>query len=35
VEAAVSAAFHGSDPAAEHKKAQAEIDAFLKANPGF
>ncbi len=35
VEAAVSAAFHGADPAAEHKKAQAEIDAFLAANPGF
>jgi multiple sugar transport system substrate-binding protein len=35
VEAAVSASFHGADPAAEHKKAQAEIDAFLKANPGF
>jgi raffinose/stachyose/melibiose transport system substrate-binding protein len=35
VEAAVSAAFHGADPAAEHKKAQAEIDAYLAANPGF
>jgi ABC-type glycerol-3-phosphate transport system substrate-binding protein len=35
VEAAVSAAFHGADPASEHKKAQAEIDAFLAANPGF
>jgi ABC-type glycerol-3-phosphate transport system substrate-binding protein len=35
VEAAVSAAFHGADPAAEHKKAQGEIDAYLAANPGF
>jgi ABC-type glycerol-3-phosphate transport system substrate-binding protein len=35
VEAAVSAALHGADPAAEHKKAQAEIDAYLAANPGF
>lgn len=35
VEAAVSAAFHGADPAAEHEKAQAEIDAYLQANPGF
>jgi ABC-type glycerol-3-phosphate transport system substrate-binding protein len=35
VEAAVSAAFHGADPAAEHKKAQDEIDAYLAANPGF
>ncbi len=35
VEAAVSAAFHGEDPTAQHKKAQAEIDAYLKANPGF
>jgi ABC-type glycerol-3-phosphate transport system substrate-binding protein len=35
VEAAVSAAFHGADPAAEHKKAQTEIDAYLAANPGF
>jgi ABC-type glycerol-3-phosphate transport system substrate-binding protein len=34
VEAAVSAALHGSDAAAEHKKAQDEIDAFLAANPG-
>jgi ABC-type glycerol-3-phosphate transport system substrate-binding protein len=34
VEAAVSAALHGSDPATEHKKAQAQIDAYLKANPG-
>ena len=31
----MSAAFHGEDPAAQHKKGQAEIDAFLKANPGF
>jgi ABC-type glycerol-3-phosphate transport system substrate-binding protein len=35
VEAAVSAALHGADPAAEHKKAQDEIDAYLAANPGF
>ncbi len=28
-------AFHGADPAAEHKKAQDEIDAYLAANPGF
>ncbi|MEP7224539.1 MAG: extracellular solute-binding protein [Actinomycetota bacterium] len=35
VEAAVSASFHGADPAAEHKKAQGEIDAYLKQNPGF
>jgi multiple sugar transport system substrate-binding protein len=35
VEAAVSASFHGADPAAEHKKAQAEIDAYLAQNPGF
>ena len=35
VEAAVSAAFHGADPAAEHAKAQTEIDAYLAANPGF
>jgi ABC-type glycerol-3-phosphate transport system substrate-binding protein len=35
VEAAVSAALHGADPAAEHKKAQAEIDTYLAANPGF
>jgi ABC-type glycerol-3-phosphate transport system substrate-binding protein len=35
VEAAVSASFHGEDPAAQHKKGQAEIDAYLKANPGF
>jgi ABC-type glycerol-3-phosphate transport system substrate-binding protein len=33
VEAAVSAALHGADPAAEHRKAQAEIDAHLQANP--
>jgi multiple sugar transport system substrate-binding protein len=33
VEAAVSAALHGADAAAEHKKAQDEIDAFLAANP--
>jgi hypothetical protein len=35
VEAAVSASFHGADPAAEHKKAQTEIDAYLAQNPGF
>jgi ABC-type glycerol-3-phosphate transport system substrate-binding protein len=35
VEAAVSASLHGADPAAEHKKAQAEIDTYLAANPGF
>ena len=35
VEAAVSASFHGADPATEHKQAQAEIDAFLAENPGF
>lgn len=35
IEAAVSAAFHGADPATEHAKAQAEIDTFLAANPGF
>jgi ABC-type glycerol-3-phosphate transport system substrate-binding protein len=34
VEAAVSAALQGADPAVEHKKAQTEIDAYLKANPG-
>jgi ABC-type glycerol-3-phosphate transport system substrate-binding protein len=34
VEAHVSAALHGADPAAEHKTAQAEIDAYLEANPG-
>ena len=35
VEAAVSAAFHGADPAAEHERAQGEIDAFLEENPGM
>ena len=35
VEAAVSSSLHGADPASTHKAAQAEIDAFLKANPGF
>jgi hypothetical protein len=34
VEAAVSAAFHGGDVAAEHTKAQGEIDQFLADNPG-
>jgi ABC-type glycerol-3-phosphate transport system substrate-binding protein len=33
-EAAISAAFHGADPAAEHARAQAEIDAYLADNPG-
>ena len=31
----MSAAFHGADPAAEHAKAETEIDAYLAANPGF
>ena len=35
VEAAVSASLQGADPAAAHKAAQAEIDAYLAANPGF
>lgn len=35
IEAAVSASLHGADPAPAHKAAQAEIDAFLQANPGF
>lgn len=35
VEAAVSASLHGADPADEHRKAQAEIDAYLEQNPGF
>ena len=35
IEAAVSEALHGADPAATHKAAQAEIDAYLAANPGF
>jgi ABC-type glycerol-3-phosphate transport system substrate-binding protein len=35
VEAAVSAAFHGADVAAEHERAQGEIDAFLEENPGM
>ncbi|MBX3030591.1 MAG: extracellular solute-binding protein [Chloroflexi bacterium] len=33
-EAAISASLHGADPAEEHAKAQAEIDAYLQANPG-
>jgi ABC-type glycerol-3-phosphate transport system substrate-binding protein len=35
VEAAVSAAFHGADLAAEHARAQGEIDQFLEDNPGM
>jgi ABC-type glycerol-3-phosphate transport system substrate-binding protein len=35
VEAAVSAAFHGADVAAEHERAQGEIDQFLQDNPGM
>jgi ABC-type glycerol-3-phosphate transport system substrate-binding protein len=35
VEAAVSAAFHGGDVAAEHTRAQGEIDQFLADNPGM
>jgi ABC-type glycerol-3-phosphate transport system substrate-binding protein len=35
VEAAVSAAFHGADLAAEHARAQGEIDQFLQDNPGM
>jgi ABC-type glycerol-3-phosphate transport system substrate-binding protein len=35
VEAAVSAALHGGDVAAEHSKAQGEIDSFLADNPGM
>jgi ABC-type glycerol-3-phosphate transport system substrate-binding protein len=35
IEAAVSASLQGADPAPAHKAAQAEIDTFLKANPGF
>jgi ABC-type glycerol-3-phosphate transport system substrate-binding protein len=35
VEAAVSAALHGSDVEAEHRRAQEEIDGFLEANPGM
>jgi multiple sugar transport system substrate-binding protein len=34
-EAAISASLQGADPASEHQKAQAEIDAFLAENPGF
>lgn len=33
-EAAISASLQGGDPGEEHNKAQAEIDAFLAANPG-
>lgn len=35
IEAAVSASLQGGDPATEHQRAQAEIDAFLAENPGF
>jgi hypothetical protein len=35
IEAAVSASLQGADPAPAHKAAQAQIDAYLKANPGF
>ena len=35
VEAAVSAALHGADPAGEHARAQGEIDQFLSDNPGM
>jgi multiple sugar transport system substrate-binding protein len=35
VEAAVSAALHGADPAAEHARAQGEIEQFLSDNPGM
>jgi ABC-type glycerol-3-phosphate transport system substrate-binding protein len=35
VEAAVSNAFHGADPAAEHARGQGEIDQFLQDNPGM
>jgi ABC-type glycerol-3-phosphate transport system substrate-binding protein len=35
VEAAVSAALHGQDVKAQHKQGQAQIDKFLKDNPGM
>jgi ABC-type glycerol-3-phosphate transport system substrate-binding protein len=35
VEAAVSAALHGSDVESEHRRAQGEIDQFLEENPGM
>jgi ABC-type glycerol-3-phosphate transport system substrate-binding protein len=35
VEAAVSAALHGQDVEAQHKRGQAQIDKFLADNPGM